>query len=81
MEINQDALDKLQAIGSAFIKAFSALREAVKQMVSWIQENWKWLKEKITEIYQLEEKKRKHPQHKERLDFTRRKFPHQVLDR
>lgn len=81
VEINQETLHKAQAIARNCIKAFNAICEAVKQFIRWVKENWMWLKGKVKDFYQLEEVKKKHPQHKGRLDFTPRKIPQQVLDR
>lgn len=79
MEVNH--LDKLQAIGKAFVKAFNAIFKCLKKFIKWVKENWKWLKEKTIELYQFEEKKQKTKKHQYSMNFNRPKMNHQVIDR
>ncbi|WP_313891138.1 hypothetical protein [Psychrobacillus sp.] len=81
MEISQENLEKLQTIAKEFSKAFNAMCEALVQFGRWLIDNWRLIKEKVIEFYQIEEKKQKQPKHKGRIDFTRHKIANQVIDR
>lgn len=81
MEINDTALDKFREIGKAFALAFNTIFECLKRCIKWIKENWKWLKEKIIELYQFEEKKQKDKKYQYHMNFHRKKINHQVIDR
>ena len=81
MEINQESQDKLQAIAKSLAKVFGKIVDSLKKFVKWLQCNWKWLKEKWIELYQLEEKKQKSKKNQHQMNFSRRKITHQVIDR
>ncbi len=80
MEMNQESLDKLQAIAKSCAKVFSEIYAYVKQFAKWLRDNWNWLKEKYVELYQLEEKKQKTKKNQHHMNFSRKKITHQVID-
>lgn len=79
--MNQESLNKLQAIAKSCAKVFSEIFEYVKQFAEWLKENWNWLKEKFVELYQLEEKKQSVKKNQYHMNFSRKKIMHQVIDR
>lgn len=81
MSINQESKDKLQALAKTCTKILNAIFERLNQFIKWIQENWKWLKTKWIEFYQLNEKKKKVCKHQHQMNFSRKKIMHQVIDR
>ena len=80
-ELNRESTDKLQALAKACAKMFNAIFEWVNQFIKRVQENWKWLKTKWIEFYQLNEKKEKVCKRQYLLNFSRKKIMHQVIDR
>ena len=81
MEMNQESLDKLQAIAKSCAKVFGKIFDYIKQFAEWIKDNWNWLKEKWVELYQLEEKKQKDKKNQHHMNFSWKKIKHQVIDR
>lgn len=81
VEMNQESLHKLQAIAKSCAKVFSEIFERVKQFTKWLKDNWNWLKGKWIELYQLEEEKQKTKKNQYRMNFSRKKITHQVIDR
>lgn len=74
MEIDQEIYEKLKM-------ACDKLVESLRKIAQVFMNAWKWIKEKVIELYQLEEERPASIRNYHKFIFTRQKVHHQVIER
>ncbi|MER2169017.1 MAG: hypothetical protein ABS938_00120 [Psychrobacillus psychrodurans] len=78
MEFNQNEIEKMKTIIRNLYEWF---KKAVEQITSAFRKYWKWIKEEVEKIHHIEEKRTVFKSYNHKLNSTKQRMEHQVIDR
>ncbi|PZX07915.1 hypothetical protein C7437_1011037 [Psychrobacillus insolitus] len=73
MEINQELYEKAKVFFDKLVEGLRKIAQAIVKVLDWI-------KEKSIDLYQFEEEKPLSKRNHHKLDLTRQKMQHQVIE-